>query len=305
MVATSVIFRELALAPHDDDGPIKNSKLWTTERVHHADLGRLHLRAVEAILSPTVSSREIMSSVAYGVTSQGLRVTQRDDTRGRIMAQRIEAPYLASFSGRKTRIGMEKEEWRVVVATLGVSKCLAPWGGLERVLLLEFMTDPCPKQDLVGRSAAAVASLAEWASKGLPGSTDSTGSSNPSAVTIARQRSNQRADALVEGVATELNRLQCGLGPDTGETPEGSGEGVTQVEDGQKQQQGDATKASAKDGAMSANKEVLIPWRRKVGNKKNGACSLTAEQNGSLDGGEPTETGFKVRLMIVGSKKSI
>lgn len=231
--ASAVAFRELMFS-NDIGGStnnavfhkLKDSLLWSTEHVLHSDVGRLHLRALEAILSPSISSVDIMSAVAYGVTSQGLRVTQRDDEAGRIVAQRIEAPYLASFSsGRSLRMGSVKEEWRVVVATLGVSRGVAAWGGIERVLLLEFMTDPVPqpKQDLASRSAAAMASLSERLGTGLslatagmgygPGSASSAASGtgatskNTSAVAIARQRSNQRAEALVEGVAIELSRL--------------------------------------------------------------------------------------------------
>lgn len=216
-----VVFRELKDVSLRDGNRLEDCQLWTTEHVQHADLGRLHLRALEAILSPTTSSADIISAVAFGVTSQGLRVTHRDDAQGRIVAQRIEAPYLASFSGRNTRSA--GTEWRVVVATLSVSKGFAAWGGVERVLLLEFMTDPCPKQDLAGRGAAAVASFAERlragsvaaglssATSGKDSSSGTLGrtSSSLSAVAIAHQRSNQRADALVEGVAAELGRLGC------------------------------------------------------------------------------------------------
>lgn len=221
----SVAFRELIILP---DGRT-NTSLWSSERVCHSQLGRLHLQAVEAILSPSISSADIMSAVAYGVTSQGLRVTQRDDVAGRIVAQRIEAPYLSSSNGRSSRPGAEKVEWRVVVVTLGVSKGLASWGGVERLLLLDFMTDPSPaaNQDLVARSTAAVQSWTEklgtglsaaTAGMGYPSSTSSvtvggimgaTAGKSTSAVAIARQRSNQRAEALVEGVAGELNQLGC------------------------------------------------------------------------------------------------
>lgn len=223
----AVDFRELIIL--GDDGANTNTNLWSSEKVCHSQFGRLHLQAVEAILSPNTSSADIIRAVGSGVTSQGLRVTQRDDAAGRIVAQRIEAPYLSSSSGRSTRPGAEKAEWRVVVATLGVSRGLASWGGIARILLLEFMTDPSPaaKQDLASRSAAAVQSWTERLGTGLSAATAGIGypSSNggggsagrrmatagksTSALAIARQRSNQRAEALVEGVAGELNQLGC------------------------------------------------------------------------------------------------
>lgn len=227
---TGVVFQELA-------DPAAESQLWKTERVRHTDLNRLPLRSLEAILNPAFSAADIISAVAYGVTSQGLRVTQRDERR--IVAQRIEAPYLTSFSssagglGRRSSLsssGAEREEWRVVVATLGVSKGIAgSWKGVERVLLLSFMTDPCPKQsELAARGAAAVTSLRRFgaaasaaasAASGLGGPSSSkdgssTSSASPlSAVAIANLRSIQRADALVEAVVAELDQLGCGADP--------------------------------------------------------------------------------------------
>lgn len=229
-----VAFRELVIldaAGGPNSRPmVKDSTLWTTERIRHAAHGRLHLQALEAILSPTTSSADIMGAVAYGVTSQGLRVTQRDDS-GRIVAQRIEAPYLASFAAGSRASRIPTVEWRVVVATLGVSRGLAPWGGVERVLLLEFLSDPIStaKQDFASRGAAAMLSLYSAAAAGVAvassstsNSSSSNGTSNgmmgattatksTSAVAIARQRSNQRAEALLEGVASELNQLGCGV----------------------------------------------------------------------------------------------
>lgn len=286
-----VVFEEVVLELRDEGGPINNSRLWTNEHVHHADLGRLRLRAVEATLSPTTSSREIMASVAFGFASQGLRVTQRDDTQGRISAQRIEAPYLASFSGRKSRSGMEKEEWRMVMATLGVSKSLAAWGGLERVLRLEFMTDPCPKENLAERSAAAVSSFAEWASHGI--SRSDSASSGTSAVMIARQRSKQRADALVKGVATELNRVNYPSYPGTNlSIPASSpGAGSTSAE-----AQRDKSLHPADESETSRVADVeLLPWSRKSGmsEKNNGSHE---ERNGTMDELDPSESGVEVRL---------
>lgn len=210
------------------------SRLWETERVRHADLNRLHLRSLEVILNPTCSANDIMSAVIYGVTSQGLRVTQRDE--GRLVAQRIEAPYLANLSAgrRRTSPNAGKEEWRVVVATLGVSRDIAAWGGVERVLRLSFLTDPIPKQtDLAGRGAAAMASMfgsvasvaaglggASGSSRrdgpnGVTGSSSSSNSSSSlSAAAIANLRSTQRADALVKAVVAELDRLGHAADPD-------------------------------------------------------------------------------------------
>lgn len=297
-----VSFRELTVLPLSNIGnscedPLRNdSHLWVTEHVKYSDLGRLHLRAVEAILSPTKTSADIISAVAYGVTSQGLRVTQRDDSQGRIMAQRIEAPYLASFSsgaGGRTRPGTEQAEWRVVVATLGVSRRLAPWGGVERVLRVEFMTDPCPKQDLAGRSAAAVASFAEWASKGIGsvGSSSSNGGKpSPSAVDIARQRSNKRADALIDGVVTELNRMGCAAFSPASSTmnvaPKGMmntmGTGVREAgaeEGGEDKSDGQAsnTKWAAfapvnEDG--DASEVQLVPWGEEYQNGRNNGSTI-------------------------------
>ena len=225
-----VVFREL-----EDAG---ETQLWENERARHPDLNRLHLRSLEAFLNPTCSADSIISAVAYGATSQGLRVTQRDE--GHIVAQRVEAPYLASFSTgrRRNSIGAEREEWRVFVAKLGVSKGTAATGGVDRVLLLSFMTDPCVKQtDFAVKGAAAVASLfgsvasvASGLGAGSLSGRDSVGggggggggisggavagsasgsSSSLSAVAIANLRSRQRADALMEAVVAELDALGC------------------------------------------------------------------------------------------------
>lgn len=291
-----VVFREVKDVSLSDGHRLKDCQLWTTEHVQHADLGRLHLRALEAILSPTTSSADIISAVAFGVTSQGLRVTHRDDAQGRIVAQRIEAPYLASFSGRNTRSA--GTEWRVVVATLSVSKGFAAWGGVERVLLLEFMTDPCPKPDLAGRGAAAVASFAERlragsVAAGLTSATsgkDSSGgtlgrtSSALSAVAIAHQRSNQRADALVEGVAAELGRLGCAA--DDGEVMSGVsasppakvGEtpGV-ELTEGETSGDGDDTATVENDEAEVAEEDlVLAPFEGGGGVTAKTAYSLAS-----------------------------
>ncbi|CAM9751115.1 unnamed protein product, partial [Ectocarpus sp. 8 AP-2014] len=63
-----VVFRKVAAG---------ESRLWETKRIQHADLNRLHLRSIESILDPTVSTDSIIGAVAYAVTSHGLRVTQR------------------------------------------------------------------------------------------------------------------------------------------------------------------------------------------------------------------------------------
>lgn len=291
-------FRDITVVPNADKGGMKDSTLWTTERIRYADLGRLHLRAVEAILSPAVSSREIMNAVTQGFTSHGLRVTQRDDAQGRITAQRIEAPYLASFSGRRPRSGMERAEWRVVVASLGVSKSLGSWGGLERVLLLEFMTDPCPKQDLAVRSAAAVASFTEWASKGISRSKDASAGSNPSALMIARQRSNQRADALLEAVAAELSRLRCAA-PLGGSAMDGFE--VLASAAGSVHQRGQQNEAQDHPPGMESSAVAdieLLPWSRKAGivRKMKGIDAPASEQNGTQDSPERSEAAVEVRL---------
>lgn len=224
-----VAFRELEAAGE--------TQLWESERARHPDLNRLHLRSLEAILNPTCSADSIISAVAYGATSQGLRVTQRDE--GHIVAQRVEAPYLASFSTgrRRNSIGAEREEWRVFVAKLGVSKGTAATGGVDRVLLLSFMTDPVVKQtDFAVKGAAAVASLfgsvasvasglgtgsfsgrdgvgggggGGGTSGGAGAGSGSSSCSSLSAVAIANLRSRQRADALVEAVVAELDALGC------------------------------------------------------------------------------------------------
>ncbi|CAN0156841.1 unnamed protein product, partial [Laminaria digitata] len=231
-----VAFRELAAAGE--------TQLWETERARQPDLNRLHLRSLEAILKPTCSADSIISAVSYGATSQGLRVTQRDE--GHVVGQRVEAPYLASFSTgrRRSSLGAEREEWRVFVATLGVSKGTAATGGVDRVLLLSFMTDPCVKQtDFAGRGAAAVASLfgsvasaasglgagslsgrdgGGGASSGAAAAGSGSGSSSSlSAVAIANLRSRQRADALVEAVEAELDALGCAAAVDPGVAPTG------------------------------------------------------------------------------------
>lgn len=286
-----VVFEEVLLELRDEGGPIKNSRLWTNEHVHHADLGRVRLRVVEATLSATTSSREIMASVAFGFASQGLRVTQRDDTQGRISAQRIEAPYLASFSGRKSRSGMEKEEWRMVMAALGVSKNLAAWGGLERVIRLEFMTDPCLKENLAGRSAAAVSSFAEWASHGI--SRSDSASSGTSAVMIARQRSKQRADALVKGLATELNRVNYPSYPGVSLSIPASSPGA--MDSNAAEAQRDKSLHSPDEIETSGVADVeLVPWSRKSGmsEKNNGSYE---ERNGTVDELDPSESGVEVR----------
>ena len=232
-----VAFREVAAAAE--------TQLWETERARQPDLNRLHLRSLESILNPTCSADSIISAVAYGATSQGLRVTQRDE--GHVVAQRVEAPYLASFSTgrRRSSSGAEREEWRVFVATLGVSKGTTATGGVDRVLLLSFMTDPCVKQnDFAGKGAAAVASLfgsVASVTSGLGGSSlsgkdggggasgggaaaagsgsGSGSSSSLSAVAIANLRSRQRADALVEAVVAELDALGCAAAIDSGFVP--------------------------------------------------------------------------------------
>ena len=233
-----VVFRELAAAGE--------TQLWETERARQPDLNRLHLRSLEAILSPTCSADSIINAVAYGATSQGLRVTQRDE--GHVVAQRVEAPYLASFSSgrRRSSSGAEREEWRVFVATLGVSKGTAATGGVDRVLLLSFMTDPCVKQtDFAAKGAAAVVSLfgsVASAASGLGGGSvsgrdggsgggtsggpaaagsGSGSSSSLSAVAIANLRSRHRADALVEAVLAELDALGCAAAVDAGVVPTG------------------------------------------------------------------------------------
>lgn len=290
-----VVFRELKDVSLSDGHRLKDCQLWTTEHIQYADLGRLHLRALEAILSPTTSSEDIISAVAFGVTSQGLRVTHRDDAQGRIVAQRIEAPYLASFSGRNTRSA--GTEWRVVVATLSVSKGFAAWGGVERVLLLEFMTDPCPKQDLAGRGAAAVASFAERlragsVAAGLSSATsgkDSSGgtlgrtSSSLSAVAIAHQRSNQRADALVEGVAAELGRLGCaaddvGVMSGAAASPPAKVSGAPAVElaEGEKGADGDDTTLGNDEAEVAEEDLVLAPFEGGGGVTAKTAPSLAS-----------------------------
>lgn len=259
---TTVAFHELTSPsrPLDNTSLSSASKLWentapdlrgavTTTDLDH---DRLQLRALEAIISPTCSADRIMRALVYAVTSQGLRVLQRDEQKQRIVAQRIEAPYLAHLSSGSrsssslSGVGEREQEWRVVMATLGVSKGFAAWGGVERVLLLSFITDPCPKQtDLAGRSAAAVASLlgsvasaaAGFGARGggggrgdpssntlskesgvaTGGGTNSVGGSSAplSPVAIANLRSKQRADALVEAVVAGLDRLGCGTSSST------------------------------------------------------------------------------------------
>lgn len=182
-------------------------------------------------------------AVAYAVTSHGLRVTQRE--RGRIVAQRVEAPYLASASSGSWRSGsgQEREEWRMVVASLGVSKEGGGGGKVvERVLSVSFMTDPVFKPtDLAGKGAAAMASL--FGSVGSAaanlGSSISSGSSGGSgggggggsgvgkasggaggsasggslsAVEIANARSNQRAESLLQAIVAELGEVGWGGG---------------------------------------------------------------------------------------------
>ncbi|CAM9666240.1 unnamed protein product [Ectocarpus sp. 4 AP-2014] len=222
-----VVFRKVAAG---------ESRLWETKRIQHADLNRLHLRSIESILDPTVSADSIIGAVAYAVTSHGLRVTQRE--QGRIVAQRVEAPYLASVSSGSWRSGsgQEREEWRMVVANLGVSKGVGEGKMVERVLSVSFMTDPVPKPtDLAGKGVAAVTSLlgsvgsvaSTFSSSMTTSSKDGpTGSSAGSAgaaagkagaasgaassltaVEIANVRSNQRADSLLQAVVAELGRI--------------------------------------------------------------------------------------------------
>ncbi|CAB1120026.1 unnamed protein product [Ectocarpus sp. CCAP 1310/34] len=222
-----VVLREVAAG---------ESRLWEPKRIQHADLNRLHLRSIESILDPTVSADSIIGAVAYAVTSHGLRVTQRE--QGRIVAQRVEAPYLASVSSGSWRSGsgQEREEWRMVVANLGVSKGVGEGKMVERVLSVSFMTDPVPKPtDLAGKGAAAVTSLLgsvgsvastfsssmtssskdgpAGSSAGSAGSAAgkagaaSGAASSLTAVEIANVRSNQRADSLLQAVVAELGRI--------------------------------------------------------------------------------------------------
>ncbi|CAM9218398.1 unnamed protein product [Ectocarpus fasciculatus] len=213
---------------------VGESRLWETKRIQHADLNRLHLRSIESILDPTVSADSIIGAVAYAVTSHGLRVTQRE--QGRIVAQRVEAPYLASVSSGSWRSGsgQEREEWRMVVANLGVSKGVGEGKMVERVLSVSFMTDPVPKPtDLAGKGAAAVSSLLgsvgsvastfsssmTSSAKDGPAGSGSAGAatgkagaasgaaSSLTAVEIANVRSNQRADSLLQAVVAELGRI--------------------------------------------------------------------------------------------------
>ncbi|CBJ49017.1 expressed unknown protein [Ectocarpus siliculosus] len=222
-----VVFRKVAAG---------ESRLWETKRIQHADLNRLHLRSIESILDPTVSADSIIGAVAYAVTSHGLRVTQRE--QGRIVAQRVEAPYLASVSSGSWRSGsgQEREEWRMVVANVGVSKGVGEGKMVERVLSVSFMTDPVPKPtDLAGKGAAAVSSLlgsvgsiastfsssmtssskdgpagssagSAGAAAGKAGAASGAASSL-TAVEIANVRSNQRADSLLQAVVAELGRV--------------------------------------------------------------------------------------------------
>lgn len=301
-----VAFRELVIldaAGGPNSRPmVQDSTLWTTERIRHAAHGRLHLQALEAILSPTTSSADIMGAVAYGVTSQGLRVTQRDDS-GRIVAQRIEAPYLASFATGSRASRIPTVEWRVVVATLGVSRGLAPWGGVERVLLLEFMSDPIStaKQDLASRGAAAMLSLygaaaaagvavvssstsnsssSNGTSSGMMGATTATKST--SAVAIARQRSNQRAEALLEGVAAELNRLGCGV--------------VTAAAAADREEKG--LKEAHRDGEKTSSVK-LVPWGDGEGTKEGTASSASSGIAAGVERTQVWATGERCTGTIV------
>lgn len=184
---TRPLFRELASDDRPESRP-SDSRLWEPENARRDDVHRLHLRSLEAVLRPTADAADIINAVAFAMSSQGLRLVERDALR--IVAQRIEAAYLSN---------QPREEWRVVEATLGVSKEGASW-----VILLEFKTDPCRRQS---RGGAAFASLAER----LSGTSGSSASLSASA--IAQQRSNRRAEALVEAATAELGRLDCTTTP--------------------------------------------------------------------------------------------
>ncbi|CAM9761502.1 unnamed protein product [Scytosiphon promiscuus] len=229
---------------------VGESSLWETKRIQ-PDLNRVRLRTTETVLDPTVSADHIIGAVAYAVTSHGLRVTQRE--YGRIVAQRVEAPYLASVSSGSWRSGggQEREEWRMLEASLGVSRGVGEGKAVERVLSLSFMTDPVPKPtDLAGKGAAAMSSLMDSvgsvaatfsssitsASNGGPGSgaggtsgsavgaagagAEAASASSMTAVEIANLRSNQRADSLVQAIVAELGSV--GFGGGTGRRRSGS-----------------------------------------------------------------------------------
>lgn len=193
------VFREITRRSDSGRGDSSDSQLWEAKNAKREDTQRLTLRLFETILSPTIGAAAIINAVAFAMSSQGLRLVERDTFR--IRGQRIEASFLSN---------QPREEWRVVEARLGVSRGFPCW-----VLLVEFKTDPCPKQS---RGAAALASVAEKL-----GSTGNTGA----AVAMAHRRSDGRARSLVEAVSSELGRLDGAAQPDGIDE---SGEGTDDVE---------------------------------------------------------------------------
>ena len=173
------VFRELKYGRDGGRGGPSDSQLWEAGSGKQENAPRLSLRSLEAVLSPTNAAADIINAVAFAMSSQGLRLVERDIFR--IRGQRIEASFLPN---------QPREEWRIVDARLGVSRGFPWW-----VLLLEFKTDPCPKQS---RGAAVLASVAErLGSSGNPAT----------AVTMAHRRSDGRARSVMEAVGGELGQL--------------------------------------------------------------------------------------------------
>ncbi|CAM9875959.1 unnamed protein product [Discosporangium mesarthrocarpum] len=214
-------------APRADKSP-----LWRNPNIHHQDLGRSRLRSVHFTIPPDASSTDVIGAVAEACHLSGLRLVQRDGVQARLLAERTEAPYLARFSrgrqdarasfqrgpvdslstafGLRTLSSIGREEWRVLSVSLGVSK-LSKLGSVDRILLLEFMTDNSSASD-ESRGTSSMRDVGAFASKlatglGVGFGTGESSVVGGSAIDFAQHRSKQRADALIEAVTTELEHI--------------------------------------------------------------------------------------------------
>lgn len=248
----------------------------------------------------TVAALLVSGAVAYAVTSHGLRVTQRE--QGRIVAQRVEAPYLASASSGSWRSGsgQEREEWRMVVASLGVSKEGAGGGKVvERVLSVSFMTDPVLKPtDFAGKGAAAMASLfgsvgsaaanlgssmssgGSGGGVGKAGRTGTASGKSLSAVEIANARSNQRAESLLQAIVAELGEVGWDGG---GAAAADRGAGSVVVPDsaeGRSRQvgSGSGSGSSPEQGASEEGEAAAAVGASSGGGAKEPACAVRREE---------------------------